>query len=107
MNSNEIHSAVLLGSHNAVRAFLAPLISQVAGIVGSEFSVSYDGCGRIQVLIEAGNKSTAETWKLIWAAAKAARVALPQSLKVSKPSRGTVDGGTFTITRDAFTVTVR
>ncbi len=107
MTADEIRNQVLLGAHSEVKAFLAPIMVQVSEIVGSEFQVRYNGSGGILVMIEANPKTTAETWELIWKAARAVRAQLPEALKVSKPYRGGIDGGTFTITRDSFSITVR
>ncbi len=107
MSAAEIKNEVLLGSHARVKAFLAPLIAQTQSVVGDKFTVSYNGTGKILVEIEANPLPTATTWKMIWAAAKTARGVLPKTVKVSKPERHVVNGGTFQIVRDSFLVSVR
>jgi hypothetical protein len=112
MNATEIHRQVLLGSHEQVKAFLAPTIAQIQTVITkaeSKATVDYDGCGGVRVMLEADDcASNSDCWKRIWAAARAVRAALPESaFKVHKPRRGGVDGGTFQIVRDAFRISVR
>ena len=48
MNSNEIRSEVILGSHSTVKAFLAPTIEAIKAQF-PELRVSYNGSGAIYV----------------------------------------------------------
>lgn len=110
MNANEIETAVLLGSHSGVKAALAPAIAQIKEAMGwAPVAVEYDGCGGILVQLEADRcESTKASWAAVWVAARAIRAILPEAgFRVTKPHRSVVDGGTFRIVRDGFTVKVR
>jgi hypothetical protein len=108
MTAAEIKNTVLLGGGAALRPVLEPLRAAVAEIMGAAPVDVYVSNGRVVVMLEADRcESTAACWKAIHVAARAVRAALPESFKVTKPSRGGVHGGTFTITRDSFTVEVR
>jgi len=112
MNATEIRYQVRLGSHNAVQAFLAPAIAQLTAALSAvepKASVRYDGAGGVLVQLEAEDcASTAQCWERIWRAARAVRAGLPEATwRVSRPHRGSVDGGCFAIVRDSFRVAVR
>lgn len=110
MNANEIQNSVLLGSHSNVKEFLAPLIARISEMMGwAPVQVRYDGCGGVAVVLCADDcASTKACWDAIWTAAKAVRRQLPESeFRVTKPHRAEVDGGTFRIVRDSFSVKVR
>lgn len=105
MRPSEISDAVLMGSHAEVKAFWAPVIA----VLGP--NARYDGAGGVLVQITNDEHGTtrAENWKLIWAAARAARAALPETFKVSKPRRSVYSYGALSgsSTRDSFRVSVR
>jgi hypothetical protein len=107
MTAAEIQTTVILGGGASLKTVLEPIRAAVAEIMGAAPVDVFVSNGKVVVLLEADRcESTAASWKAIYVAAKAVRAALPESLRVSKPARNTVDGGTFYIHRDSFSVSV-
>lgn len=108
MTAKEIQNSVLLGSHTNVKAALEPLRLQVEAITG--LPAHYDGCGGIRVMIDDSKfgSTRSANWTLIYKLARAVRAELPETFRVTKPSRGFGDLGMGqSIARDSFSVKVR